>query len=118
MSNSKTTVTVRIDDRQGELEIVDGSFRVINRGYGMLKADLKPGIYKARARAGNAQNEELFEVEPNAHPFEVPMDTLFFESPIPLNGTSTTHEYHQDALMTATKEAPHDAGLRGIPRKQ
>jgi|GEM_PF-2561647 len=111
MSNSKTTVTVRIDDRQGELEIVDGSFRVINRGYGMLKADLKPGIYKARARAGNAQNEELFEVEPNAHPFEVPMDTLFFESPIPLNGTSTTHEYHQDALMTATKEAPHDAGL-------
>ena len=111
MSNSKTTVTVRIEDQQGELEIIDGRFRVVDRGFGTIQTALPPGIYKARARAGDARNEELFEVEPGATPFEVSLGSLLFASPVPLQDTSTSHEYHQHALAYSTSASPLDAGL-------
>lgn len=111
MSNSKTLVTVRIADKQGELEIIGGDFGVKASGFGLLNAELEPGIYKARARAGSAQSEELFAVEPGAASIEVPLGSLSFATPVPLQGTSTSHEYHQHALAVATGGAPMEAGL-------
>src|SRR5690606_33611955 len=110
-SNSKTSVTVAIQGLQGELESVDGDFQVIKRGFGSLQGDLKPGIYKARARAGDVLREELFAVEPGAESMDVALASLDFASPLPLQGTSTSHEYHQQALETATASIPADLGL-------
>lgn len=111
MSNSKTCVTVAIQDLQGELEIVDGNFQVVQRGFGSLQGDFEPGIYKARARAGDVLREELFAVEPGAEFMDVALASLDFASPLPLQGTSTSHEYHQQALESATAGAPADLGL-------
>lgn len=110
MSSSKTRVTVTVEDGQGELEIVDSDFRVIERGFGTLKSELNPGIYKARARAGDVRREELFVVEPDVPTFEMAMEPLYFSSPLPLNATSTIHKFQRHALVTATG-APVDAGL-------
>jgi len=111
MSSSKTRVTVAIEDRQGELEIVDRDFRIVQRGFGILRGELEPGIYRARARAGDAHREELFAIEPGAASLDVTMKPLRFASPLPLQGTSTSHEYHQDALTVAIGSAPVDVGL-------
>ncbi len=111
MSSSNIPVTVQIADRQGELEIVDGGFRVIAQGFGSLQFSLAPGIYKARARAGTVLTEKLFDVTDGGDPVSVLFEPLFFASPVPLNGTSTSHEYHQHAISVASAGAPLDAGL-------
>ncbi|WP_152523734.1 hypothetical protein [Stutzerimonas stutzeri] len=104
-------MTVAIQDLQGELEIIDGNFQVVQRGFGSLQGEFVPGIYKARARAGDVLREELFAVEPGAELMDVALAALSFASPLPLQGTSTSHEYHQQALESASLGAPADLGL-------
>lgn len=113
MSNSRISVTINIDGGQGELEIIDGAFRTIERGFGTLKTTLNPGIYKTRALVGEIQHEELFSVEPNANNvnIEIKAGQLKFASPVPLEGTSTSHEYHQGAMVRATSLEPRDVNL-------
>lgn len=113
MSNSKTNVTIHIEDMQGELEIIDGTFSKISYGFGALEATLNPGIYKVCARVGDIQYEKLFSVEPNANNIniEIKSKLLEFATPVPLEGTSTSHEYHQEAMVSATSFAPDDVNL-------
>lgn len=111
MSSCKTCVTVTVEGGQGELEIIDGNFRVVERGFGTLQNELKPGIYKARARAGNERREELFIVEPGEAAFKVTIGPLYFSSPIPLYATSTTQESHEQALLTTLTSPPLDVEL-------
>ena len=111
MSNSKINVTIHIEGGQGELEIIDGTFQTIDRGFGTLKAMLNPGIYKTRARVGDIQHEELFLVAPEAAPITIKIEPLNFATPVPLQGTSTSHEYHQDVFYVATASTPVDFGL-------
>ncbi|MFZ1546442.1 MAG: hypothetical protein WAT12_05005, partial [Candidatus Nitrotoga sp.] len=111
MSNSKINVTIHIEGGQGELEIIDGTFQTIDRGFGTLKVTLNPGIYKTRARVGDIQHEELFSVAPEAAPITIKIEPLNFATPVPLQGTSTSHEYHQDAFYDATASTPVDVGL-------
>ena len=106
MSNSKIRVTARVKDMQGELEIIDGLFNVIAEGFGILETELTPGIYKARANIGDIKHEELFVVAPDVAPITIEIESLKFPTPIPLENTSTSHEYHQQALYDATHERP------------
>ena len=118
MSSSKTPVTIEVGGYHGELEVVDGRFRVVDSGFGRLQTELAPGIYKARARAGEVRVEELFVVEPEGGSVEVSLPLPEFASPAPLAGTSTTHEYHMDPLAHISQEPPVDYGLgRGAARQ-
>ena len=111
MSSSKINVTIFIKGEQGSLEIIDGKFRIIEQGFGTVKAALLPGIYKTRARIGDIQHEELFTVVLGSAPIIIKIDSLSFATPIPLQGTSTSHEYHQNALFDATTNTSKDVGL-------
>lgn len=106
MSDSKMTVTVEVFDRAASLEILDGEFQVVARGFGRLEAELAPGLYKARASVGAAVQERIFAVEEGAPPMPVTLDPVRFASPVPLNDTSTSHEYHQAAVAAALNEPP------------
>ena len=72
--------------------VFDASFRQVGTGVGWLQLQLGRGIYKARFEAGDRMDDELFEVGDT--PITVKGKALSFSSPIPLNNTSTNHEYH------------------------
>ncbi|WP_305043118.1 hypothetical protein [Geoalkalibacter sp.] len=106
MSDSKTRVNVEVADRAASLEILDGGFQVVAQGFGSLEAELAPGLYKARASVGGVAQEQLFAVEEGVTPAPVRLGPVRFASPVPLNDTSTSHEYHQEAVARALQDAP------------
>ncbi len=105
MSNSKTPVTVEVADRASELQILDASFRVVARGFGRIRTELAPGLYKARTRVGAAVEEKMFAVDEGPAPPPVMLDPVAFASPAPLHCTTTSHEYHQHAVAMAADNA-------------
>lgn len=115
MSDFKASVNIEVVDRAATLEILDGGFQVVAQGFGTLEAELAPGLYKARASVGGAVQEQLFAVEEGISPAPVRLDPVRFASPVPLNDTTTSHEYHQAAVAEALYEPPlmlgHGAGL-------
>lgn len=111
MSPSKSKVTVSVQNGQGEVEIVDGAFRVVGGGAGSASSELLPGIYKARTRVGGERLEQLFEVPSDGKPFALTIPAVRFPSAIPLDGTTTSHEYHQKAVVDASAEPADDIGI-------
>lgn len=106
--NSSTQVTIKMADQQGELEVVNSDFRMVAGGFSVLKADLAPGLYKARAIVGGTRNESLFVVQAQAQPFCVTLDPLRFPSPVPLRDTTGDHHFQQQALVET--RSPMDSG--------
>lgn len=102
MSNSKIPVTVEVADQASTVEVLDGSFRVIAQGFGRLKTELPPGVFKARSQVGAAVQEKLFAVEEGGGPQFVGLAPVAFASPAPLQDTTTSHEYHQAAVYEAS----------------
>ena len=108
MSNSDILLTVSAADQASEVFVIDGQFKVLARGIQRVELRVPPGIYRAKVRVGNKQSEKLFSVEPSEpdnHKL-VELDAIEFSSPIPLERTSTSHEYHQQALRDETSVGP------------
>lgn len=97
-------VSVSATDEAAEVFLVDSSFRVLARGLGSACAAVPPGIYRAKARVGELQNEELFAVDAADTGRAIRVEAPEFPSPIPLAGTTTTHEYHQGAAQAAASQ--------------
>lgn len=114
MTNSKIPVTLRCGDPMAELLLLDHRFHALGRGVGQLQLDVEPGIYLARAVAGNRAEEQPVAVRPDAPPPVVDLAVVPFDSPIPLADTLTTHEYQQgpvfDALRPPVDETPDSPG--------
>ncbi|ABC30355.1 hypothetical protein HCH_03615 [Hahella chejuensis KCTC 2396] len=111
MSNSKASVTVNIADGQGEIEVVDSAFQVVASGFGALKVDLPPGLYKARALAGGGSTESLFMVEPQTNTLTVPLNAVEFANPAPLQESGDWSKRQQTALFDLVESEPEDVGL-------
>ncbi|HEY5674025.1 MAG TPA: ribosomal protein L7/L12 [Malonomonas sp.] len=105
MSNSKLPVTVEVADFASQIEILDGVFRVVARGFGQIRTELKPGLYKARTQVGTALQEKMFAINEGVTTAPVVLDPVLFASAAPLQGTSTSHEYHQHAVAIAVDNA-------------
>lgn len=106
MSNSKTPVTIEIKDALGELEVVDGQYQVVQRGFGSLQARLDPGIYKVRAQAIDAVQEHLFVVDPESGPIDIHLGALEFSSPLSLQTSPDTAALDQDLIAHARISQP------------
>jgi hypothetical protein len=53
-----------------------------------------------KVKVGDEETEELFSVRPDdVHPLLLNVKAPDFSSPVPLDSTSTTHEYHQAAVQ-------------------
>jgi hypothetical protein len=103
MSNSDVLLDVSVADQSSEVIIIDSDFRVLARGIHNVQLRVPPGIYRGKVRVGDQQSEKLFSVEsnePNNHK-SVQLAPLEFSSPIPIQQTSTSREFHQSAICDA-----------------
>lgn len=104
MSDSDVLLDVFVIDQFAEIIIVDSSFNVIARGIHKIKLRVSPGIYCAKLQVGDQQSEKLFSVELNEpnNRKSIQLSPLEFTSPIPLEQTSTSREFHQNAIGNVT----------------
>jgi hypothetical protein len=100
MSASDHTLTVRAADAAAEIAVLDGSLNGVAKGVGELRAELPRGIYKIRVRVGPSFEEQLVSLDQDR---QLTIGALAFASPIPLAGTSRSHEYHQSAAADCSR---------------
>ncbi len=112
MSNSKINtipLIIRAADKGTEIFLIDSQLNRRKSSVGELIADVEPGLYKVRFRAGDTLQDRLVEVSPdmlsNRTSIEVQGSPIFFNSAAPLPATRTTHEYHENAWKQATQQA-------------
>jgi hypothetical protein len=106
MSESSNTLVVEAADANAEITVLDGNLNRILKGIGKVEQDLPAGIYKVHVRVGPALKEQLVSLDQDRI---VNIETLLrFPSPIPLNDTSRTREYHSDAAKRASA-TPQDS---------
>ncbi len=113
MPSSDVLLNVLAADQTSEVIVVDSDFRVLARGIQGVQLQVPPGIYRAKLRVGDQQSDKLFSVEanePDNHKI-VQLDALEFSSPIPLQKTSTSREFHQGAICNATAAGAATAQL-------
>ncbi len=113
MPSSDVLLNVLAADQTSEVIVVDSDFRVLARGIQGVQLQVPPGIYRAKLRVGDQQSDKLFSVEVN-EPNNlkiVQLDALEFSSPIPLQKTSTSREFHQGAICNATAAGAATAQL-------
>lgn len=102
-SDARPRLPLRIlaTDEGTEIFLVDASFKRLASAVGELRAEVEPGIYKARFRSGDTMADQLLEVPPGLPPGQseilVRGEPLRFASALPLPDTRTSHEYHQAA---------------------
>jgi hypothetical protein len=92
-----------------ELSVVGSDFRPVAVGMGRLSARVPPGIYQVVARAGPVVDRTLISLEPGA---TYRNDDLFvgFPAAAPVQGTTTSHEYHQYLAQQASVAVGQSAG--------
>ncbi len=79
-----------------ELLVLDRGFREVTYGTSQIKVELDPGIYHVQARLPGARSEQLVAVE-SGQTVTVDDFELTFDSPTPLVGIPSTHEYQRAA---------------------
>lgn len=101
------------DDPTTEIFLMDGGLARLASGVGVLDWWGPPGLYKVRFRAGATQLDRLVELTPGPEPVDVGM-AVKFATPAPLQGTTTSHEYHQAgaAQLTSGVDASPGTGAR------
>lgn len=107
---SSNRLTVAAADVAAEISVLDGSFERVAHGVGRLDQDLAPGLYKVRVRIGPSVEEQLVSLDQDR---VVTIDPPEFPSPIPLLGTSKTHEYHIAAAVETSSTAQDRFGDGG-----
>src|SRR5262249_44763011 len=100
MSTSDNTLTIEAADAAAEISVFDGGLNQVGRGVGRLQQALPRGIYKVRVRVGPSFQEQLVSLDQNR---QIEVGAIAFASPIPLTGTSRSHEYHQAAAVDASR---------------
>ena len=107
MSTKMVEVTVQADPGT-EFVITDSRRVKVHDGSGRRSFTLPPGIYKMRFMAGDLSSDQLFEIDKQAVTLRAP--NLEIASPIPLQGTSTTHEYHEVQARNLSRLTPLKLG--------
>ncbi len=102
-------VTAR--DPTAEIFLIDGNFALVDRGVGAKTFAVAPGIYKIKQRAANVTDEALYAIRPGMKDIDLP--PVRFASPIPLNETAKSHEFHQAAVSDAASRLDDGQGKPG-----
>jgi hypothetical protein len=111
MSPSNKILKIEAPDAVSEISVLNGNNERIEKVIGRnLEKALDPGLYKVRVRVGSALSEQLVSLDQDRE-VTFTADQLKFPTPIPLQGTALSHEYHISAAIEASAEAPIDVGL-------
>lgn len=103
------TVTIHAGSPLAEVFLIDHRFALVERSVGDLEATVSPGVYKAKARLGDAETERLVMLDRD-QAVDLSKD-LDIASPVPLAGTrlGSTAQALQARDLSAVPAA--DAGL-------
>lgn len=109
-SEQKTlSLEVKTADETAEVFIIDGRFKMVERGRGQSNTfSLPPGIYTVKVRVGFESREE--HVVLLDKPERVEFERIHFPSAAPLADTGKTHEYHISAAVNECKRTHFTAG--------
>jgi hypothetical protein len=102
MSETNRQLTIDTADTVAEISVLDGNLNPITSGVGGFSVQLPVGLYKVRIRVGPTVRERLVSLDADRREL---FDMQAFPSPIPLQGTSQTHEY-QIAAAQQTSGQP------------
>ncbi|CAK8718037.1 Peptidase C14 caspase domain-containing protein [Candidatus Electrothrix aarhusensis] len=97
-------VTVDGTDSAIQLKILDSDYNTVVTGNGSLVAELTPGVYKAELTAGGARSQQIFRVVDG--PLTVTPPVPRFPAAAPVDGTSTSHEYHSGPAKSLAEGEP------------
>lgn len=90
------SLTVHTSDSQSEIIVLDSRGRLLQRSFGPQQTfTLDRGIYRVRVLTGSEFQEKSIAL--SGAPGDLQFPELAFASPVPLAGTTTSHEYHMDA---------------------
>lgn len=105
MSTSTSTLSIRSADPTAQIKVLDGAANIVANGIGKVDAPLADGLYKIRVRVGSEFKERLVALDAGLSLQH--FDRLDFPTPIPVDNTARSHEYHQRAIWDAwNKPAP------------
>jgi hypothetical protein len=104
----KVSFRVTAKDPAAEIFLIDGNFHLVDRGIGSKTFEVPPGVYKIKQRAGNITSETLYAVRPGMKDVELP--PVRFASPMPLQDTAKSHEFHQAAAVDVSTRIDVDHG--------
>lgn len=93
-----------------EVELIAADKRVLCRGFRQLQATVPAGIYVVRATLDQRSRDEIVVVEPGPTTY-VAIEAPPVASPIPLDNTRTSHEYHQSLAEDLSGDANKMIGL-------
>lgn len=84
-------IALRAGDPTTEIFLIDRNLQVLQRGVGILAAEVPIGLYEVKLRNGTNSYDEVIAVRGK---FEKTYPPLEFASPVPLENTQKTHEFH------------------------
>ena len=77
-----------------EVFLIDRTFALVKRSIGGLECTVPEGVYKVKARVGDAVTEGWYVLRADKETVDLSAE-LSIASPVPLLGTTRTHEYHE-----------------------
>jgi hypothetical protein len=93
------TFEVVAADEAAEIYLIDGDFRLVDKGIGRKTFTVAPGIYKIKNRSGQTTAERLIVVQAGLPTVE--LAPVAISSAMPLDHSARTHEYHMSAAAGA-----------------
>lgn len=113
-SDGKVHVHLTAGSQLAEVFLIDHEFALVSRSVGELHADVEQGVYKVKAQVGEASAERVVILN-KSETIDLAGD-LAIASPVPLDGTARTHEFHMapaaDGSRTVVAEAGAGAGAQ------
>ena len=101
---ARLRLEVHAHDAQSDILILDSKGRLVERGLGPVRSfDLERGIYRVKVVTGREVQERPV-VLTQEGTLTVQFPPVAFASPVPLIGTSTSHEYHMAAADTESRK--------------
>jgi hypothetical protein len=97
-----TPLTIHTGDPQSEIILLDSRGRLLERALGPSRMfPVEPGIYRVKVLTGPEYQEKS--IVAAGAPLDLNFAQVAFASPVPLAGTTTSHEYHQAAADTQSR---------------
>jgi hypothetical protein len=93
-----------------QISVTDAEFRAVplEQNAGFIELELPAGMYKVRFQEGTRTEEQMVLLLPDGVPVEVVQEApVLFESAVPLDATSTTHEYQMGPAVDLSVADPH-----------
>ena len=108
-SDGKVHVRLTAGSQLAEVFLIDHEFALVSRAVGELQADVEQGVYKVKAQVGEASAERVVILN-KSETIDLSGD-LAIASPVPLGGTTRTHEFHMGPAADESRTVVAGAGL-------